>query len=1005
MVEALIHKYSENISEKNIDEQLGRLRSDLTFDKEKYTSDELLVVTDYLDKQTDRLIANLEEARQTSASEEELRKLRIMAARLLMAKLITIKERMSEKKLGSLLWVKFSKHYLELLRILAEGSPNYANTLLSIAVASFSRKNVVDNINFGWSTILEQKSYFSTDYLSQMICSSIELNSSSKDLGEYTVSCFKEQGSIIFKNGEVHIYPFDIGAEKPEDDEFPHSILLPSSRIYLHSDKDSQITTNDKVDVKKYYDFFKDFIVDQKENKLIGSDSGLRSYVLDDRLSVKVVAKDGELIHVESTDKVFNTIRGCLKIEKSYANLQYGNIYNSIEIGDILPNVKFLGAGEFSLALQLALSVEDTCKKRLAKGTLIPAVLLKRFRRSNGVSRYTWMTQYGIPANTREELEYNVGDVATLVVTNYNLTNETIYLNAEVFDSSYSYQDDEMIGLEEEPLDCDEVEWDEELLDWVSGLDFDEAAWLLMSKYKKQPYVRPSTRKTRVLNLIKFFDDRDIENLANIVLESVYDSESTDEKFCKLISSGALFNMLGIKSMTEYIKTLLRFLVEFSHFAAQEHVDGKIDISENSLDNISPRRISELEHLREILSLLNCFGMDDLLRDFSRFALCRVSGGRSENYNHKNSVEDYDSMLLDSSGVYYSELIEALLSSSMTEDNAKLYRQRYRISSLLGVQDKCQVSEARKTVGKYGKSENDALEFKSSYVFANDNGRPSIARQGRDEIFRSVCGMLNHHGGKVYLGVNDNGDPYRAPGTKLSAIENDIFWLNRNHNLINSGRYPILGHNIIKVNDLDSFCLFLQIEANLYLGEEVSSYISITPTEDLDAILFNVQPKMDGIAYLYKRNFSYLNAEEKQVRKVAYIRKGVSTFEMTKDDVKLRLSRLNREQYNSSKLMHSMSMNHVLEHDQYICVRLLLSGKAVTHMQMLQRDRHLSNLNYTFEEVEDNKWIFECPRISYRTIRSFIFNFAPFVEVLPSEDSEELLKEIRTYVKKYLSEI
>ena len=51
--------------------------------------------------------------------------------------------------------------------------------------------------------------------------------------------------------------------------------------------------------------------------------------------------------------------------------------------------------------------------------------------------------------------------------------------------------------------------------------------------------------------------------------------------------------------------------------------------------------------------------------------------------------------------------------------------------------------------GKYGKTEGHEVEFKSSYVFRNENCRQDIDYQGRGQVFEAVCGFLNTGGGSA----------------------------------------------------------------------------------------------------------------------------------------------------------------------------------------------------------------------------------------------------------------
>ena len=71
---------------------------------------------------------------------------------------------------------------------------------------------------------------------------------------------------------------------------------------------------------------------------------------------------------------------------------------------------------------------------------------------------------------------------------------------------------------------------------------------------------------------------------------------------------------------------------------------------------------------------------------------------------------------------------------------------RRKVCTLLGVGDAFRGSGAVRA-GKYGSTERDDIEFKSSYVFRNDNGRPDLDYQGRGQVFEAVCALLNRTDG------------------------------------------------------------------------------------------------------------------------------------------------------------------------------------------------------------------------------------------------------------------
>ena len=205
---------------------------------------------------------------------------------------------------------------------------------------------------------------------------------------------------------------------------------------------------------------------------------------------------------------------------------------------------------------------------------------------------------------------------------------------------------------------------------------------------------------------------------------------------------------------------------------------------------------------------------------------------------------------------------------------------RKKICTLLGVGELFHKNESAK-YGKYGKAENHEVEFKSSYIFRNDDKGPDIDYQGRGQVFEAVCALLNADGGCVYIGVNNNGDPIVAEDSGLNA---DIAWLRENFKFLNGMRARQLGHAICEVKDLDSYVQFLNSEKELYFKDSLLGNIIIEVTDDADAIRITVNPSEYEIAYLY----SDMTRSDGQ----AFVRDGGRTVEMTRVQKERRLATL-----------------------------------------------------------------------------------------------------------------
>ncbi len=229
-------------------------------------------------------------------------------------------------------------------------------------------------------------------------------------------------------------------------------------------------------------------------------------------------------------------------------------------------------------------------------------------------------------------------------------------------------------------------------------------------------------------------------------------------------------------------------------------------------------------------------------------------------------------------------LLLGLRISALYQDEVKASPEaiRRRICALLGVEDSYEAGRAERR-GKYGKTEGHEVEFKSSYVFRNDNSRPDIDYQGRGQVFEAVCGFLNAGGGVLYLGVNNDGDPIIYKDSGLGA---DMAWLTANYKTINGQRTRQLGHPVCKADNLDHYVLFLNNEKELYFKESLQGNITIEVTEDADAIMISVAPSEYEIAYLY--------SDRDHKDGVAYVRDGGQTVVMSRVQKERRLASLKR---------------------------------------------------------------------------------------------------------------
>lgn len=402
---------------------------------------------------------------------------------------------------------------------------------------------------------------------------------------------------------------------------------------------------------------------------------------------------------------------------------------------------------------------------------------------------------------------------------------------------------------------------------------------------------------------------------------------------------------------------------------------------------------------------------------------------------------------------------------NMDDLNASQESLRRKICEQLGVGDHFK-GDIRKGGGKYGKGELESVEFKSSYVFYNKDGKPDLFKQGRGQVLEAVCGFMNKDGGTVYVGVNDSGDPLVSESYGLNA---DLAWFRSNFSTVNNQRSRLLGHNVPMPENLDSYCRFLNSELELYFKPTVRGCVSISPTEDMDAIRITVKPSEYEIAKLYTDN----TWQEGCV----YVREGEETRPMTRHDQEQRLMKLRSvgkvEQFililteaidrkRKVTLKNYASSNSNIVQDRFVvpinlvynnenlwaydigkkeCREFRLSriedivvedstyshayvkGEADVfrwvnpdvnyHIRLKMSISALNNLREEYPsaknlpeselyQISKERWILDTYLHGLGAVRRFYLGLADQIEILDTEDSDELKKSIKEFIGKNL---
>ena len=298
------------------------------------------------------------------------------------------------------------------------------------------------------------------------------------------------------------------------------------------------------------------------------------------------------------------------------------------------------------------------------------------------------------------------------------------------------------------------------------------------------------------------------------------------------------------------------------------------------------------------------------------------------------------------------EIAKLLMIHSLSRSNPDDFKYtsgniRKRICDILGVGDHFRGTEY-KGGGKYGKGELANVEFKASYVMSNKDGKPDIYQQGRGQVLEAVCGFMNKNGGTVYIGVNNYGDPLTAENYGLKG---DLAWFGKNFNTVKILRSNQLGHSIPQPEDLDSYCRFLNYEIELYFKPSVRNCITISPTDDMDAIKIDVRPSEFEIVKLYEDNT--------WTEGTAYVRNGEETLPMSRHDQEQRLMQLRSvgkvEQF-------ILTLTEAIDKKR----KVILKGYASSNSNQV-KDRIIVPINLVYNN--ENLWAYDLEKKETREFR------------------------------------
>lgn len=784
--------------------------------------------------------------------------------------------------------------------------------------------------------------------------------------------------------------------------------------ILTKNTRSEKLKVSEVSNINSLDNFVRTFILTQNETGKKLLNSQMRQIQVGDVVTIKctteVPSSDGRIeLNCIALDVPFCP-DGIIKEEELTKGIHTSDIAPYLFEGDCIRNAVVIEAGEkpvFSIREAYRQFSKETAEKDLKKDLVFEAKAVATDRHND---RINWITSRGYGGISLNMGGIHTGDIAVMTVKNVLNNRNDLYVNIASPKYGYDRIDDR---------------FDEENVILGFAIGIDKAIAMLRLQSAPQEPSEPA-------------DAEAIRCISNI-LSSCSCVKDSLERYKRLVVSGMLANCISDEDTAKRALASSEFLRSCISFAQ----NGKFDPCSNDGPD---------EEETRILKCLSLFETPEKIHDLS--------------------------LLIDSRGMdVASNRIAALILahglSDVFSDKVKTNRDslRERICSIIGTADQFR-PEGNRILGKYGKVEGHALEFKSSYVMRNDGSQnvPDIMYQGRGQVFEAVCGFLNtDKGGTVYIGVNNDGDPISSPGHGLNA---DIEWLTTNYAKLNNTRRQQLGHNIPKADTLDHFVLFLNSEKELYFKETLQSNIIIEATEDQDAIRINVSPSLYEIAVLYK--------DKTRTEGQAYMRDGGQTVPMRRHDKEKRLMSLKRiskeigfivtiqeaidERHklifrnyasgNSGKIEDRfvVPVNLFYNDENVLCYDLVrkemrqfrlsriekidqvpadpvyshnfqpqqadvfrwIDEKKSYHIKvrmevaarnyLLEEYSNAKNLSSDeFYEDSDGKWILDTSLHGLGAIRRFYLGLADKIEILPTEDSDLLLKEIETFIARHLA--
>ena len=628
---------------------------------------------------------------------------------------------------------------------------------------------------------------------------------------------FTGNGKVECSRGCIHLFSSSIG----DYGNKAFSVFEDRIEVIPRNVRDERLKISEQDDVDALSRFYDSFIKTQEEsNRALYKE---KEYKEGDVVDVKVtVVEEDPMNLICEIIKLGEPVNGIIINEELIKGIWTKDLTKYIYEGDCIRNAVIIGKNENDFiisirdaysAFALKLAREDYQNSKVMEARLI------EIKKGWHGGRITWMTPRGYPGLSLpiEGQDLGPGKEYVLTIQNIQQSGSSYYINLSP--PKYGYQ----------TIDY-HIESDEDVL-----ADFFSPYESIISELQE----KVSENRSKEKDIIRM--------LASVLVNRSSLKSSLNTYRQKLVSL-FLLKLIGDKEEFENLLPETYFLRYCISFAQGNKVPSSYAYNLPKINEQILHLLSMWDSLNEdILKLAQTFTKDSIPEKISSLLLSRDLANR-----FKDEVKVDDDLI------------------------------RKKVCSLLGVANLFKNNSASRN-GKYGNVEGQEVEYKSSYIYRNDDKGPDIDYQGRGQVFEAVCGFLNANGGVVYLGVNNDGDPITADDYGLNA---DITWLQDNYKTISGMRLRQLGHPINEVKDLDSYVQFLNSEKELYFKESLWENIRIEVSADADAITITVFPSDYEIAFLYR--------DKTCVEGSAFVRDGGRTVLMTEKQQERRLMSLKR---------------------------------------------------------------------------------------------------------------